>query len=209
MQDALPFGAHIHEFSPVDLLFLPEPGATLIYQQDQASLLGPHGRIFFLPQVRLTVSLRPEFIKLILGNVSRTLNGRFTSLDLSSLTAFDGGLDREDLTILLHDARRSVAEIWDEKLFVNWWIKGPRPKPADRRLQRVCLRYGGQNPQTIQQIKQIGGALGQYLTGKQEYLNSFSDQSHFIRRVREVTGRTPAQIKKMSDSFYLSGLIRV
>jgi hypothetical protein len=206
MPPALPFGATITPASGQDVLFLPTPRATLVHHKEGLTLLGPHGRLFIFRDDTLVTSLQPQIIKLIFGSVSQTINGGFTQTDLPNLGAFEEASNPDSMEQALIDARHSVQFLWDEELFAQWWSEGRNPDPQDRRLQRICQRYGGQSPKAIAQLHRLGLALQGYLAGSVDALVYFSDQSHFIRNVRDKTGYTPTQIRKMSVFFYFSDL---
>ena len=202
MKDNLPFGASITVDYRERLILLPSPRAALLKKGDDVLLCGPHSGIHAFDEVEWHISVRPEMVKLLFGRVQDFVEKTTTQADLPVLDLFMPKHTEEELAELLRDGRRSTTAIWDETLFTRWWTDGKELNHLDRRLQRICRRYGGQSPRKIRSQEQLGIALLDYVDGGRLYLEEFSDQSHFIRTCRECTRRTPRQIKKMSGTFY-------
>lgn len=203
--DTFPFGAKVLIKPHKRLLLLPTPRVTIVKCANTISLLGPHSSLKVIQNPDWVVSVRPEAVKLLFGKVEDFVNKLYQDSELATLGAFLTCSTTQDIKELLLDGRNSVTKIWDEELFVSWWRAGMEVNAIDRSLQRACKRYGGQSPQQIQIQMQykMGLSLIDYVYGGDIYKDFFSDQSHFIRACKLKTGKTPNDIKNMSDFFYL------
>lgn len=197
-----PFDAVIDTGDYGAVILLPTPRASIIKTASRVLLIGPHSQIVQYRDVEWLITTRPEMIKLLFGKVKRFIKKEFDSAKLSELTLFESCTTEKDIIDLLDDGRSSVKKLWDEELFANWWINGMQMSHVDRRMQRVCLRYGGLSPQQINQFYKMGTSLRDYIKNGKAYFDYYSDQSHFIRTCKQMTGNTPAEIKKMSNLFY-------
>ena len=189
------------------LLLLPTPFATVIRSGGIVILVGPHSKLVPLSNVAWVLSLRPEIIKIIFGKARNFVEHSFTSRDLTLLEPFQSIEDEASAMGVLGEARDSVRELSDERLFVEWWESNSSEAVHPRTLERACLRYAGQSPRDIRSRQRLGLSLVSYGDGTNSYLDHYSDQSHFVREVRRATMMTPARIKNLSQPFYFHGRI--
>ncbi len=189
------------------LPLLPTPFATVIRSGGIVILVGPHSKLVPLSNVAWVLSLRPEIIKIIFGKARNFVEHSFTSRDLTLLEPFQSIEDEASAMGVLGEARDSVRELSDERLFVEWWESNSSEAVHPRTLERACLRYAGQSPRDIRSRQRLGLSLVSYGDGTNSYLDHYSDQSHFVREVRRATMMTPARIKNLSQPFYFHGRI--
>ena len=104
-----------------------------------------------------------------------------------------------DLVQRLIDEKLVVANVVTEKLLTNLddihtvadmaAITGISP----RQLQRTLKRTTGFSPHDLLKVLRLQQSF------KQHYLESYSDQSHFIHSFRKITGYTPARYADKFD----------
>ena len=64
---------------------------------------------------------------------------------------------------------------------------------SPRQLQRVLKRTTGFSPHDLLKVLRLQQSF------KQHYLETYSDQSHFIHSFKKITGYTPAQYYRKFD----------
>jgi hypothetical protein len=188
------------------LVLLPSPNATLVYNHDgHVELYGPHGSLWTLPTPRLVFDVPSDRVKILFGVVSDFVNRMFGEAEHPFLEIFAESPRLDAWSALLQNAEDAVTVTDDQLQFRRWMAS---PVLLDRQAERLCLRYAGQPPaQVLKQLK-FGVEFTANLR-EQTYQpqGQFADQSHYIRTCRELTGYTPTALKKLSDSFYLRGVV--
>jgi hypothetical protein len=190
----------------LNLVLLPTPTATLVYSATgQVELYGPHATVWVLPSPRLVIDVPSDIVKNLFGVVADFVDRMFGQAEHPFLELFAEAPGAESWAALLQSAEAAVTVTDDQLQFRRWMA---HPELLDRQAERLCLRYAGQSP--VQVLKQV--KLGAEFTanlGSKRYVSQgqFADQSHYIRTCRELTGYTPATLKKLSDLFYLRGVV--
>lgn len=188
------------------LVLLPTPSATLVHNAlGHVELYGPHSSAWLLPPPRLVFDVPPDIVKILFGTVADFVNRMFGEAEHPFLEVFAQSPTHAGWTALLQEAEDAVTITDDQRQFRQWLAQ---PNMLDRQAERLCARYAGQSPQQIlRQTRFSAEFVANLSLDVYQPQGHFADQSHFIRTSRELTGYTPAELKNVSDSFYLSGQV--
>lgn len=169
--------------------------------------LSPHAGVVVLDDVVAIWSLAPHWVKALLGPPA-ALRGRvLRASDHPAVRLFDDEADDRSALSLLHDLRASLTVTPDEHEFERlWWHHHHDGEPlpsADRRVQRLMVRFAGQSLTQIAAVERLAATLraDRDRTGS-NVLGLYADGSHYARQCRRMTGRAPAEWRNVSLPFY-------
>jgi hypothetical protein len=152
-------------------------------------------------------SLAPHWVKAMLGPPAALRGTVLRASDHPALRLFDDERDDRSALALLHDLRASLTVTPDEHEFERtWWAHRHEGQPlptADRRVQRLMLRFAGQSLTQISTAERLAATLrADRQSGRYNALGLYADGSHYARVCRRLTGRTPAEWRNVSLPFY-------
>jgi len=149
------------------------------------------------------IDVPPDIVKILFGTVADFVNRMFGEAEHTFLQIFAQSPTHAGWTALLQEAEDAVTITDDQRQFRRWLAQ---PNTLDRQAERLCARYAGQSPQQIlRQVRFSAEFVANLPLDVYQPQGHFADQSHYIRTGRELTGYTPAELKNVSDSFYLRG----
>jgi hypothetical protein len=208
---AVPYLLGVERFGCQTVAMLPSSDAALVFQRAdthcETVALAPHGSVVVLDEVVAAWSLSPNFVKALLGPPRSVLEVVWRASDHSALRLFaEASSDRAALP-LLHDLRAALTITPDEHEFELLWHAyrlGSSPLPrADRRVQRLMLRFAGQSLSQIAAVDRLALTLrADRGSGRSNSLGLFADGSHYARASRAMTGHSPSHWRNVSFSFY-------
>lgn len=210
MTVAAPFLIHRSAFEGSRVHLLPTGNVVIVIPHtttlEAVRLVLPHRDVVIADAVGIALSLSPNFVKCLIGEPRLHLGQTLRADEHPMLAPFAGVATIEDALELLRDLRASLAVTPDEEDFLQLWrtftSEGHIP-PRLRRDQRLCVRYAGQPPTTLNLTSRLARSLdADNATGLYNGLGHFADASHYGRVCRAFTGRTPAEWKNMSRTFY-------
>jgi len=180
------------------VLLLPSPFATLVRGDGGVRLVGPHGGVQRLGGIETVMSCSPNVVKALAGH-PRLFVGRIVSAAEAPLLHVFAEHPAAQWPLLLADLRDAVDETDDERRFARVWrslADGARPAgpEAQRQQERLCRRYAGQAPSLVRRQLRLAAQLAADLAaGRHRALGAFTDQSHYVRECRALTGATPGR----------------
>jgi AraC-like DNA-binding protein len=185
-------------------VLLPTPSATLVHTAiGHVELYGPHDGVWMLDTPRLIFDVPSDILKILFGTVADFVNRMFGEAEHSFLQIFAQSPSRECWLALLREAEEAVTITDDQLQFRRWQAQ---PGVIDRQIERLCQRYAGQPPQRmLKQLRFSAEFIANLSHDAYQPQGGFTDQSHYIRACRELTGYTPTALKNLSDLFYLRG----
>lgn len=193
------------------MAFLPSSDAVVAFtatEQGRVTVaLPPHSQVIELDNVVAVWSLAPHWVKAMLGPPAVLRGSVLRASDHPALRLFDDEKDDRSAVSLLHDLRASLTVTPDEHEFERlWWAyrhDGHRLPPADRRVQRLMVRFAGQSLTQITAVEQLAATLrADRDGGGYNSLGLYADGSHYARACRRLTGRAPAEWRNVSLPFY-------
>lgn len=193
------------------IAFLPSSDAVVAFTMPdgraETVALPPHPSVVVLDDVVAIWSLAPNWVKAMLGPPAQLRGKVLRASDHPALRLFDDEADDRSALSLLHDLRASLTATPDEREFERlWWQHrlGGEPLPsADRRVQRLMLRFAGQSLTQIAAVERLAATLRADRERRgSNTLGLYADGSHYARQCRRLTGRTPAEWRNMSPPFY-------
>lgn len=205
-----PFVTARRRFDRCRVHFLPTASVVMTVEHGAATqlrFLMPHRTVRVLDAVVACARLSPNFIKCSIGEPRHHLGAELLATAHPMLAPFAACDSLEAATELFRDLRRSLVLTADERDFLEMWraheATGEPLPTSDRWIQRLCLRFAGQAPKTINTVAQLARTLKEDDTrGLYNSLGAFADASHFARVCRAYTGHTPSQWRHMSQTFY-------
>lgn len=207
----IPFILSVQRYENKSVLLLPSPNVTLTFIQNENSIEGivtlPHKSIFAMDKVLCCLTLAPNFIKSLLGKPTDYTEQQMTCSSSRFLEDFTFDESLQQVSYLLNDLRSSLEITNDEAQFNRIWQTYNEPDEllptSDRQVQRLCKRYAGQTPETINLIKKLARTLdADNSTGHYNSLGDFADASHLARVCKQFTGYNPSHWKNSSQLFY-------
>ncbi len=207
----VPYLLHVQLFDREAVAVLPSSDAALVFHDGGAHpkvvALPPHGSVVVLDEVVAVWSLSPNIIKAMIGPPASVRGAVVRASDHPALRLFaqvDG--DRDALP-LLHDLRSAITVTPDEREFEVLWRAyklDQKPLPqADRRVQRLMLRFAGQTLSQIAAVDRLAATVqSDRETGRSNSLGLFADGSHYARSSRRLTGQSPSYWRNVSLPFY-------
>lgn len=203
----MPYLLHVQRFDRETVAMLPSSDAVVVFQPVGVVALPPHGSVVVLDEVVATWSLSPNIIKAMVGPPASMRDEVVRASHHPALRLFaEAGTDRDALP-LLHDLRSALTVTPDEHEFEVLWRAyrvDRRPLPrADRRVQRLMLRFAGQSLTQIAAVDRLAATLhADRLSGLSNSLGLYADGSHYARASRALTGQPPSFWRNVSFSFY-------
>lgn len=190
-----------------ETLLLPSPFATLWRVQGTVRLGGPHSTIHGLVGADALMFCSPNVIKAFAGH-PRLFAGRVVSVTHVPLLRQFEEHEVSQWPLLLDDLRWSADVTDDEQQFDTAWrtllhrASSPRSE-AQRQQERVCRRYAGQPPAMIGRQLRLSTQLAADIEARgHRSVGAFTDQSHYIRECKKLTGRTPGWWWRRVGSWY-------
>jgi hypothetical protein len=193
------------------IAFLPSSDAVVAFTRTvEGSVtvaLPPHVGVVELDDVVAVWSLAPHWVKAMLGPPA-ALRGRVVrASDHPALRLFDDETDDRTALSLLHELRASLTVTPDEHEFERlWWrhrVEGEPLPSADRRVQRLMVRFAGQSLTQIAAAERLAATLrADRDRGGYNVLGLYADGSHYARQCRRLTGRAPSEWRNVSHPFY-------
>lgn len=207
----VPYILSIQRYDNKNVLFLPSPNVTLAFIENVNSVEGiitlPHKSIYAMDNVVCCLTLAPNFIKSLLGKPTDYTEQQLACSSSQLLKDFTYDENLHQVSCLLNDLRTSLEVTFDEAQFIRIWHTHNEPDEllptSDRQVQRLCKRYAGQTPETINLIKKLARTLdADNVTGHYNSLGDFADASHLARVCKQFTGYNPSHFKNSSQLFY-------
>lgn len=193
------------------IAFLPSSDAVVAFTRTVDGrvtvALPPHAGVVELDDVVAVWSLAPHWVKAMLGPPV-ALRGRvMRASDHPALRLFDDETDDRTALSLLHELRASLTVTPDEHEFERlWWrhrVEGEPLPSADRRVQRLMVRFAGQSLTQIAAVERLAATLrADRDRGGSNVLGLYADGSHYARQCRRLTGRAPSEWRNVSHPFY-------
>jgi hypothetical protein len=189
---------------PSNVALLPSPFATVVAVGGAVSpgvlLFGPHSTVWVIDRPIRVLDVSPDLVKLVFGPVVDFVDRRFDAAELAMLRPF---VDEHDWNGLVSEAYEAITVTDDHRQFGEWFGVFDR---VDRQVERLCKRYAGQSPRRIAQQLNVSAEFVANLPFRHyRPTGLFSDQSHYIRSCRLLTGMTPSELRNVSEWFYLRG----
>lgn len=191
-------------------LLLPSPYATLLRVDGAVRLLGPHNGMRRLRGVDALMSCTPSVIKAFAGHPRLFVGDLVSTGDVPLLRTFEERPPSR-WPMLLDDLRGSVDVTGDESQFDALWQslmgrKTSAGSSVQRQEERLCRRYAGQTPTAIRRQLRLSAQLAADITaGRHRSLGEFTDQSHYVRECKALTGATPGRWWRTSAAFHAPG----
>lgn len=210
-QQDVPYVIAKQSFKRKPLLLLPNANVTIAYYKSsdttECLFVFPHKAIYKLNYVVCCVTLSPAFTKCLLGKPTDFIDKQLAARTLSLLKDFTYDRAFKRLSCLLNDLRHSLEITHDEAQFNRLWAEFTQSDEllptSDRQVQRLCKRYAGQSPGTINTIKRLARTLdADNASGLYNSLGDFADASHLARVCKQYTGQNPSHWKNSSQMFY-------
>ncbi len=207
----MPYLLRADRFARASIAFLPSSDAVVAFTASAGGrstvALPPHPNVVVLDDVESVWSLAPHWVKAMLGPTAALRGSVLRASDHPALRLFDDEKDDRTAVSLLRDLRASLTVTPDEHEFETlWWAHRQTGQPlpsADRRVQRLMVRFAGQSLTQITTVEQLAATLrADRDGGGYNSLGLYSDGSQYARACRRLTGRSPAEWRNVSLPFY-------
>lgn len=207
----MPYLLGVEAFGGTPIALLPSSDATVVFQrgdtQREAVVVPPHGTVVVLDEVVAVWSLSPNFVKALVAPPASVRDEVLRASDHPALRLFVQASSDRAAVPLLHDLRSALTVTPDEHEFELLWRhyrRDHRSMPrADRRVQRLMMRFAGQSLSQIAAVDRLASTLwSDRQTGQSNSLGLYADGSHYARASRSMTGQPPMHWRNMSLSFY-------
>ncbi len=192
-----------------ELLLLPSPYATVLSIDGTVRLVGPHSTVHRFRGIDALMTCTPNVIKAFAGHPRLFVDGSVSTEEVPLLHTFREHPPSQWPT-LLDDLRRSVDVTDDERQFETVWQSllnrtTSAGSSAQRQEERLCRRYAGQPPAAARRQLRLSAQLAADIAaGRHRSLGEFTDQSHYVRECKALTGHVPGRWWRTSATCHAS-----